>query len=94
MPGAPRLSTAKSEVGFDVEMHDADDSGLADADCESDPDYASSSPGFGNHQADDDYAMEEDSDETYPIEALVDHRPPFSSRRNARSYKSTTTGLD
>ncbi|RYP77734.1 hypothetical protein DL770_007018 [Monosporascus sp. CRB-9-2] len=84
----------RSEVGFDVEMHDADDSGLVDADYESDPDYASSSRGFGNRRADDDDAMKEDSDETYAVEALVDHRPPFSSRRNARAYKSMTTGLD
>ncbi|RYP32373.1 hypothetical protein DL767_005238 [Monosporascus sp. MG133] len=93
MPEAPALSTAKSEVGFDVEMHDADDFGLADADCESDPDYASPSPGFGNDRADSDAdATEEDSDETYAVEALVDHRPPFSSRRNARAYKVRWAG--
>ncbi|RYP52410.1 hypothetical protein DL768_002441 [Monosporascus sp. mg162] len=91
---APVLSTANSEVSFDAEMNDADDSGLADAECESDPDYASSSPGFGDRRADDDDAMEGDSDETYAVEALVDHRPPFSSRGNARAYKSMTTGLD
>ncbi|RYP11038.1 hypothetical protein DL765_007914 [Monosporascus sp. GIB2] len=87
MPEARRQSTAKSEVSFDVEMHDADDSRLTDADCESDPDYASS-PAFGIRQADDDEAMEEDTEETYAIEALLDHRPPFASRRNARYYKA------
>ncbi|RYO95520.1 hypothetical protein DL764_007680 [Monosporascus ibericus] len=92
MPEAATLSTAKSEVSFDIEMHDADDSGLADADCESDPDYASPSPGFDNHQAADDDAMEENSDERYAVEALIDHRPPFSSRRNARAYKVRWAG--
>ncbi|RYP79054.1 hypothetical protein DL771_000032 [Monosporascus sp. 5C6A] len=92
IPEAPTLTTARSEVSFDVEMHDVDDSRLADADCESDPDYASSSLGFDNHRADDDDAMEEDPDETYAVEALIDHRPPFSSRRNARAYKVRWAG--
>ncbi|RYO81996.1 hypothetical protein DL766_007260 [Monosporascus sp. MC13-8B] len=93
MPEVPTQSTAKSEVSLDVEMHDADDSGRADADFESDPDYASP-PAFGIHQADDDEAMEGDTDETYAIEALLDHRPPFSSRRNARYYKRQESPKD